>query len=338
MPPTTPPDSTPSALERARAARDDALAASAAASESLPELPARWSGEYVRGVREAALAGGMLLAVAYAARSGLLRYRVESDIPGRIVRRGGTLHGYVMRVTDGDGLRFYHTPWLRRMLRPEMRKLRKISNETINVRLAGVDAPELSHYGVPGQPFGKEALDFLRGLAERRRVSLTIHQLDQYKRVLGTVHVKSENPLLRVLGLGGRNVSMELAKAGLAEVYRGPNACYGRPGLRRFEAAQAAAMKARVGMWSQKKVVTPTEFKARLRRVAANGGNGGPDGVVKPKGAAFVLFPLGQVVALAQGAVDVIRAAVGVPPPSRRKLIKRTPAATKKRGLFSLWG
>jgi endonuclease YncB( thermonuclease family) len=336
-----PADAGRGAIARALALRDRALAAGAelpggAAFGARPARPAkppsplgRWSDEYARGAREVALGAAVAGVLLLALRSGLVRYRVESDIPGRLIRGRATLHGYVMRVTDGDGLRFYHTPWLRRLVRPEMRRMRKVSGETINVRLAGVDAPELSHYGSAEQPFGREAKEFLRGMAERRRASLTIHRLDQYKRVLGTVHVKSENPLMRVLGLRRRNVSMELARAGLAEVYRGPNACYGSVGLRRFEAAQAAAMRKKLGMWSQRRVVTPTEFKAQLRRDALNGP--GARDQPKPKGAAMVLFPAAHVLALARRILDVVGLGQVGSGQRRRRV---APAAPKKRRLF----
>lgn len=243
----------------------------------------RFSREYIRGATEFFFAAVGVGAVAYALRCGLVRYRMETDIPTRLVRRRATLHGYVMRVTDGDGLRFYHTPWLRRLMFPNMRRLRKISSETINVRLAGVDAPETAHYGAPGQKFGQEAKTWLKNIAEYKRASLKIHRLDQYNRVLGTVHVKRENSVLRFLGLGRRNISLELTKAGYAEVYKGVNAEYGGQ-LKRLQKAQATAMRQRLGMWRDKNILSPAEYKARLREgyFLKNDTSGGHNATRKP--------------------------------------------------------
>lgn len=338
------------ALARARALRDAArdagilpparaapLPHAAPPDKRVPEVKqARWTAEYVRGVREMALATGGLLALAYALKTGVTRFRVESDIPGRIIRQRGRLHGYVMRVTDGDGLRFYHQPWLRRILFPEVRTFRKISTETINVRLAAVDAPEISHYGVPGQPFGKEAKEFLKKLGEKKQARLTIHDIDQYKRIIGTVEVKHSNPLMRVLGLGRKNVSMELAKEGLAIVYKGPNACYGRPGMLAFDKAVSVAKNAKKGMWSQKRVVTPTDFKAQLRKDATNNSGGAASSPGNIKGSAALLFPS----ALVNSFLSLARGAMGLKPSATRQRQRRGESAVKLKknsGFLNLW-
>lgn len=182
----------------------------------------------------------------------------------------------------------------------------------------------MSHYGVPGQPFGKEAKEFLRALGEKKQARLTLHQFDQYKRIIGTVEVKHSNRVMSLLGLGKKNVSMELAKNGYAIVYKGPNACYGKPGIGAFDKAVSAAKKARKGMWSQKSVVTPTEFKAQLRKDALNGGASPKPG--KASGQAMVLFPT----TLVTGILNRVRGAVGLTPPPNQRVKE------KKKGFFSL--
>lgn len=287
-----------------RKAADAALRATAAARDTQDKFvdvaaqhPAlsRFSREYIRGATEFFFAAVGLGAVAWALRCGLVRYRVETDIPPRLLRRRATLHGYVMRVTDGDGLRFYHTPWLRRLLFPDMKRIRKVSSETINVRLAGVDAPEVAHYGAPGQKYGKEARSWLKQFAEQRRASLQLHKLDQYSRVLGTVHLKRDNVFLRIFGLGRKNLSLELTKAGYAVVYKGANAEYGGL-LKHLQNAQATAMRRRIGMWQDKNVISPAEYKAKLREGFYSNGkdlpgtktNRGKDG----KPSASAIFPV----------------------------------------------
>jgi endonuclease YncB( thermonuclease family) len=226
----------------------------------------RYSSEYLRGATEVLAAVATMGALALVVRAGTLRYKVASDIPKRLFRPPRTIHGYILNVSDGDGVRFYHTPWIRRLLFPEMRTLKKFSDETINVRLAGVDAPEMSHFGIPGQKFGKIAKQWLTDLAQRRRASLQLLGQDQYSRVIGMVRVQHSNPVLRFFGLGRQNLSLELVKAGYAEVYRGPNAQYG--GLQsRLEKAERRAVLNKLGFWADKRELTPSAFKKKMRHV-----------------------------------------------------------------------
>jgi endonuclease YncB( thermonuclease family) len=254
-------DATARATEAVRRAQDQIVATAA----NTPVLSARFSPDYLRGATELFVAVTALGATVFILRRGLVRYRVEGDIPKRLLNGRSTLHGYVMRVTDGDGLRFYHQPWMRRAMFREMRVMRKISDQTINVRLSGVDAPEMSHFGQPAQKYGNEAKAWLKALAEQRRASLRIHSIDQYKRVLGSVHIKSSNVVLRMLGLGRRNLSLELAKSGYAVVYTGANAEYGGQ-LAALKAAESAAKRKRIGLWADKNPMSPGEFKAQLRK------------------------------------------------------------------------
>ena len=65
--------------------------------------------------------------------------------------------------------RFAHS-WSERTKRLSWRPSRRksfsyTSENTIGVRLAGVDAPECSHFGAVGQPYGPEALQWLKKLA-----------------------------------------------------------------------------------------------------------------------------------------------------------------------------
>lgn len=242
----------------------------------------RFSPDYIRGATEV-MAGLITLgAVAFVARHGLHRYRTAADIPRRLIKRQIKLHGYVLRVTDGDGLRFYHQPWLRRLRSKQVGKIRKLSEETLSVRLAGVDAPETAHFGAAGQKFGKIAKDWLKRTAQDKHATLSIHSTDQYNRILGTVHVKHENPLFRMFGFRRKNLSVELARAGLAEVYRGPNAEYG--GQRELlEKLEKVARSKRIGMWSDPNEQTPTIYKAMLRDMKQNGGMNSAAAVIMPQ-------------------------------------------------------
>lgn len=99
-----------------------------------------------------------------------------------------------------DGFRLYHTPG------PFWRfplKLRSIpttpkgtcqagahpltpalKNETLSIRIAGVDAPELAHFGNPAQPHAKESLQWLTSAVEGKRVKCQLLRKDQYGRIV----------------------------------------------------------------------------------------------------------------------------------------------------------
>jgi micrococcal nuclease len=98
----------------------------------------------------------------------------------------------VFRVTDGDTI-----------------KVRGASGE-MTIRLVGIDAPELSHKKrVPGQPVSQQAKKHLGALVLSKAISIKNYGKDKYGRTLAEVF------------LDGRNINLEMVKAGLAEVYRG---------------------------------------------------------------------------------------------------------------------
>ncbi len=84
--------------------------------------------------------------------------------------------GTVTRVSDGDTL-----------------TVRTADKKTITIRLARIDAPEISHWGNPAQPFGKEAGDWLREVARGEPVTVQIDTVDKYGRSVGTVFMGNEN-------------------------------------------------------------------------------------------------------------------------------------------------
>lgn len=60
--------------------------------------------------------------------------------------------GRCLRITDADGLRVQHLPPpFKRIWPGAIPEYRQLSKETISVRLAGVDAPEMAHFGKQAQ-------------------------------------------------------------------------------------------------------------------------------------------------------------------------------------------
>ena len=119
--------------------------------------------------------GVSAFALAYISyRVGWKRFTNVDSIPPHYWQKKKLIEGVVTSVGDGDGFHVYHTvclfvyfvlfksssenwftkqPFLRRYLPLP----KNVSNQTISVRIAGVDAPECAHFGQPGQPFGPEA-------------------------------------------------------------------------------------------------------------------------------------------------------------------------------------
>lgn len=139
-----------------------------------------------------------------------------------------------------------------------------------------MDAPELAHFGRPAQPYGAEALTYLRALILHRNVRVQLYRRDQYERVVGTAWVAPvpsravaaltglpwpvrilTSPLEVVLRLpslvGGSkvDVGLDMIRAGMATVYEAKfgSEFGGAATEARYRAAEKEAKKARRGMW-----------------------------------------------------------------------------------------
>lgn len=107
----------------------------------------------------------------------------------------------------------------------------------IKVRLVGIDTPETSkRKRQPGQPFSQKAKEYLAGLILNKTVDIKGYGMGPYNRILGVIY------------LDGKNVNLEMVKAGLAEVYRG-RAPHKFPLLPYWQAEKEAKDDLR-GMWS----------------------------------------------------------------------------------------
>ncbi|EGG01715.1 uncharacterized protein MELLADRAFT_91968 [Melampsora larici-populina 98AG31] len=178
--------------------------------------------------------------------------------------KGLTIKGFVTSVGDADNFRLYHTPgfgWSTFRSIPKQKPALK--DQTIHIRLAGVDAPELSHFGHPEQPFSQEALLQLKKLVDQKTVKVQMLSKDRYNRIVGMVYVRRWwcSPLRR------KNVSLAMVEAGLATVYRSSGAEHGSI-LNQLTAAEAKARKNKLGMWSQsaKDFESPKDYKLRFSK------------------------------------------------------------------------
>lgn len=163
--------------------------------------------------------------------------------------RNRTLYGYVTSVGDGDNFRLFHTPggrlagwgWLPGRRVKTFAKSR-LKDNTIHVRIAGVDAPELAHFGRPAQPGGQEALEGLRGLVLHRYVRARVWRKDQYERVVASVSVRN--------WFGWRSdVGLHMLKTGLATVYEAKFGSEFGSKEAVYRKAEAKAKSKGVGIW-----------------------------------------------------------------------------------------
>jgi endonuclease YncB( thermonuclease family) len=143
------------------------------------------------------------------------------------------VEGTVTRVTDGDTLI---------LVTGEGTKLK--------VRLYGIDAPEIRHERVPGQPFGREAKDALTELALGRKVTLEIVDIDTHRRMVGIVRIS------------GVDINQEMIGSGLAWAYR---RYLSAPYASVYIAAEKEARSRRLGLWRQANPDPPWNFKRKRR-------------------------------------------------------------------------
>lgn len=145
------------------------------------------------------------------------------------------IYGYVERVSDGDTIRISHVPdydpqrndmvAVAEQLQAQQhfqKRVGSISDRTIAVRLYGIDAPEVAkNKNQITQPFGLDAKMYTYNSIYHKIVKVTILQKDKYGRVVGAVEAFNNKT-----GDHTTDLSIELAKRGLAEMYTGGGAQY----------------------------------------------------------------------------------------------------------------
>ncbi|MEY4631254.1 MAG: hypothetical protein RIQ81_1374 [Pseudomonadota bacterium] len=155
------------------------------------------------------------------------------------VDSGSRMPATIKHCNDGDTCRIVTTP----------------GHMWMNVRLAGIDAPERANKRKKskGQPLGDEAADFLNRSVADKTVEIEQVDLDAYNR-----------PVV-VIWLEQKNFNIQLVEQGYAEVYRGPTKRLDR---QEFEAAETRAKAAKKGIWALPSDVrqSPAEYRKELRQ------------------------------------------------------------------------
>lgn len=181
-------------------------------------------------------------------------YRDVMEIPKKYFGPNApVLKGRAVSVSDGDTIRFYHTPLFWQKVPPKI----KVSKVALPVRLCTIDTPETAKFGKPGQPFGPEAKVELKELLEGKTIKVRLLQKDQYGRAVAQVMTGG--------ALTNTHADEHMLKQGLAEVYTGGGAVYGPKGLDGYLELQSEAQEKKIGIWSQKKRESAAEYKKRTK-------------------------------------------------------------------------
>ena len=118
--------------------------------------------------------------------------------------------------------------------------------ETKRLRLNGIDAPET------GQPFGKNAKQFLSDTIGGKFVRIVEHDQDRYSRTIADIYLPVADPLVN---LPDMFLNRELVKRGLAWHYKQYS------DDERLAQDEERARAGKLGLWSDPRHVAPWDWR-----------------------------------------------------------------------------
>lgn len=186
-------------------------------------------------------------------------YKTADDIPASAIKSQKSIYGRVNKVVDGDTIRIRHLPWY--PFSSSSTYAGRLSDNTITVRIYGVDAPEIAKFGNPDMFMGQEAKAYVEEQLDSKVVKVKMLRKDQYGRVVGKVGVGRTIPFLPRIDL-----SIDLAKKGYATLYTGGGAEYDGNKEALMSAIDEAKRNKR-GVWSNgiDNMVTPAQYKKEMK-------------------------------------------------------------------------
>ena len=140
---------------------------------------------------------------------------------------GDQTQGKVINVIDGDTF-----------------DLLTSVNDTIRIRIYGIDAPERS------MPFYNVSKKYLNDLCYNKYVTVVVKDIDQYNRIVGSVFSKDDEDL-----------GLAMVKAGLAWHYK-----YFSNDDKDLALAEEEARKSSRGLWIDKNPVAPWEYRQQSKK------------------------------------------------------------------------
>ncbi|MEE3241442.1 MAG: thermonuclease family protein [Pseudomonadota bacterium] len=121
--------------------------------------------------------------------------------------------------------------------------VRDYDNKTHKIRLAGIDAPEMS------QPYGKESRSHLLELIYGKEVFIEAKKNDRYGRIIGTAFHK------------GIDVNLVQVKEGMAWWYEYYKDQQSPEDQRLYSTAHDRAKKDKVGLWEDPLAINPYKWR-----------------------------------------------------------------------------
>ena len=118
------------------------------------------------------------------------------------------------------------------------------TDETIKIRLYGIDSPELR------QPFGQASKQAMSGLVFGKKVTVKPDKKDRYGRTIARVETD------------GRDVSVQMVETGMAHWYEQ----YAKRDTE-LQSAQTKAKSAKLGVWSVPDAIAPWEYRKQKKAV-----------------------------------------------------------------------
>lgn len=150
------------------------------------------------------------------------RFENAGDIPSSYFEQNKEIRAIVVSITDGDTIRVRHITTLNNSVEYDG----KLSDHTIAVRFAAVDAPETAKFGKKGQPLGPVAKEFVTARLLNKKVTIQLLARDQFQRAVALVKYR-DNVLLPNVLCRKKDISEQLLMAGMAAVYRQGGGQYG---------------------------------------------------------------------------------------------------------------
>ncbi|KAL5533079.1 LCL3 [Sanghuangporus sanghuang] len=242
------------------------------AKSKLEEWLAIYEGQPVKYRLPCTLAAGSVVMLAFQIiyRIHLRRYPTHEWITPDLYAKKLWIKGIVTSVGDGDGFRLFHTPCCVKHWQECIQSGKVLTDETIHVRLAGVDAPELGHFGKKAQPYSSEALNWLQKMVLGKVVYCQLLKRDHYGRAVCAVMLPNGFLSRFSTRRWGLPLADEMLRVGLATVYTNKDAVYGPGGLEGHQVIEAKAKKRRKGRWVDgPDIESPSEWKRRYRLSAS---------------------------------------------------------------------
>lgn len=147
---------------------------------------------------------------------------------------------------------------------------KQLKDQTLSVRIAGVDAPEMAHFGKTAQPYAQEAMDWLKSFVLHRYVRIYPYRKDQYERAVCMVSRR------RWLFFKA-DVGRQMLKRGLATVYEAKFGSEFGGREQEYRDTEAYAKSKKLGMWQEPGIIgkmlgkktaveTPRQYKDRTKK------------------------------------------------------------------------